>query len=196
MLLQARLAESEAKPKHSVQAREKAQLLEEEIDSLKQRFSQTAESEAFTKLKEENKALQESLISLQKSGGKSLLDAKYQSSLDEVNSLRVQFADAQAEIAKISRGTGRERAGIQEYIAGLENKIADMERQLAEASANSAELETLKDEGRALQEEAAALRIELAGRDGNSLAGGDTDDQSLQRQVRTTTLHVYYTFQC
>jgi len=167
--------------------------LEEEIDLLEQRLAQTADSEAFAKLKEENKAMQESLIALQKSGGRSLLDAKYQSSRDEVISLRVQLADAQAEITKFSRGTGRESAGIQEYIAGLENKIADMERQLAEATANSTELETLKDEGIALQEEAAALRIELAGRsEGNSLSpAGDTEDQSLQRQVRFEMLNAF-----
>lgn len=156
-VLKARLSESETVVKYSAQAREKAQLLEEEIESLKQRLAQAADSEAFAKLQEENKALQESLIALQKSG------------------------DAQAEIAKSPRGTGRERAGIQEYIAGLENKIADMQRQLAEASANSAELETLKDEGIALQEEAAALRIELAGRS-DGVYGAD-DDESLQRQV-------------
>lgn len=126
--------------KYSAQVRAKAQLLEEEIESLKERLAQAADSEAFAKLQEENKALQESLIALQKSGGKSLLNTKSASSFDDVNSLRVQLADAQAEIAKSPRGTGRERAGIQEYIAGLENKIADMQRQLAEASANSAEL--------------------------------------------------------
>lgn len=165
--------------------------MEKEIDLLNQRLSQTdVDSEAFSKLKEENEVLQESVISLQKSGGKSLPGTKYQSSLDEVNSLRVQLADAQAEIAKFSRGAGRERGGIQEYIAGLENKIADMESQLAEASASSAELETLKDEGIALQEEAAALRIELASRS-DGTAGGDTEDQSLQRQVRTGMLDVY-----
>ena len=185
---QARLAQSEAKLESTARAREKAQLLEEEVDLLKSRLAQTeADSKAFTKLKEENKALQESLNSLQQSGGKGILETKYQNSLDEVNSLRVHLADAQAEIAKFSKGPGRERAGLQEYIAGLENKIADMERQLAEANINSAELDSLKVEGMSLHEEAAALRIKLAGRSDNtllSLAGGDTDDQSLHRQVR------------
>ncbi|KAG0622794.1 hypothetical protein M758_3G123800 [Ceratodon purpureus] len=188
-ILKARLAQSEAKLESTARAREKAQLLEEEVDLLKSRLAQTeADSKAFTKLKEENKALQESLNSLQQSGGKGILETKYQNSLDEVNSLRVHLADAQAEIAKFSKGPGRERAGLQEYIAGLENKIADMERQLAEANINSAELDSLKVEGMSLHEEAAALRIKLAGRSDNtllSLAGGDTDDQSLHRQVET-----------
>jgi myosin heavy subunit len=168
---QARLAESEAKLRHTVRAREKAQLLEEEVDLLKQRLTQTeADCNAFVELKEENKALQESLVSLQQSGGKDLLQAIYQSSLDEVNSL----ADAQAEIVKFSRGPGMGKTGLQEYIAGLENKIVDMEKQLAEANTNSAE---------------------LAGRSDNSSlssAGGNTEDQSLHRQVRTKVLTVLF----
>ncbi|KAG0562921.1 hypothetical protein KC19_9G183000 [Ceratodon purpureus] len=188
-VLKARLADSEAKLEHTVQAREKAQLLEEEVVVMKQRLAQTeADSKALPELKEQNKALHESLNSLQHSGGKGALEAKYQSSLDEVNSLRVHLADAQAEIAKFFRGPERESAGLQEYIAGLENKIADMERQLAEANANSAEIESLKVEGMTLHEEAAALRMKLAGRSDNtshSSAGGDTKDQSLQHQVET-----------
>ena len=178
---QARLAESEAKLQHTVQAREKAVLLEGEVHSLKQRLAETeAQSKSFAELKEENKALQESLLSLEQSGGKGLLEAKYRSSLDEANSLKIHLADAQTEISKFFRGSGKEKLGPQEYVAELENKIADMENQLAEANTNNAELEALKTEVMVLQEEAAALRMKSAG----SLAGGGPEDQSLQHQVR------------
>lgn len=180
-ILKARLAESEAKLKYTVQARERTQLLEEEVEALRQGLAQTeVDSQAFATLKEENRVMKESLTALKQAGGNGLLEAKYQSSLDEVNSLRVQLADAQAEITKFSRGTGRERAGLQEYIVGLEKKIADMEKQLAEANANSAELKSLEDESMALQEEAAALRAQLAGRSDSS---SSSEDQTLQRQV-------------
>lgn len=183
MVWQARLAESEAKLKYTVQARERTQLLEEEVEALRQGLAQTeVDSQAFATLMEENRVMKESLTALKQAGGNGLLEAKYQSSLDEVNSLRVQLADAQAEITKFSRGTGRERAGLQEYIVGLEKKIADMEKQLAEANANSAELKSLEDESMALQEEAAALRAQLAGRSDSS---SSSEDQTLQRQVRS-----------
>jgi hypothetical protein len=70
-----------------------------------------------------------------------------------------------------------------------------MEKQLAEANTNSAELESLKVEGVVLHEEAASLRIKLAGRSDNSSlssAGGNTEDQSLHRQVRTKVLTVLF----
>jgi uncharacterized protein YigA (DUF484 family) len=117
---QARLAESEAKLRHTVRAREKAQLLEEEVDLLKQRLTQTeADCNAFVELKEENKALQESLVSLQQSGGKDVLQAIYQSSLDEVNSL----SDAQAEIVKFSRDLDGGKQGYKSTLQGWKIKL-------------------------------------------------------------------------
>lgn len=187
---QARLAESEATLAETLQARGKASLLEEEVELLKQKLAQPeADSKAFAELQEENKALQESLVSLQQSGGK----AKHQSSLDEVNSLRFHLADAQPEVAKFSRDSEKERGGVQEYIAGLENKIADLERQLAEANTKSAELESLKAEGVVLHEEIAVLRSRLAGRSADTpldTAGGDAEDQPLQREVGTKLWHL------
>jgi hypothetical protein len=118
LVWQALLAESEAKLRHTVRAREKAQLLEEEVDLLKQRLTQT-DYKAFVELKEENKALQESLVSLQQSGGKDVLQAIYQSSLDEVNSL----SDAQAEIVKFSRDLDGGKQGYKSTLQGWKIKL-------------------------------------------------------------------------
>lgn len=186
---QAHPAGSDPKLKYAVGGDERVRLLEAEVEKLQRRLSETVvDSQAFAKLKEENRVLQESLNVYNQSGGQSLLEAKYQSSLDEINTLRVKLAGAHAEIKKLSRGPGREGARLQENIIELDNNIADMEKQLAEANDTNAELEALKDEKLALQEEAAALRVQLAAlqKDSSpSSAEGDSQDRTLQRQVRT-----------
>lgn len=185
--LAAHPAGSDPKLKYAVGGDERVRLLEAEVEKLQRRLSETVvDSQAFAKLKEENRVLQESLNVYNQSGGQSLLEAKYQSSLDEINTLRVKLAGAHAEIKKLSRGPGREGARLQENIIELDNNIADMEKQLAEANDTNAELEALKDENLALQEEAAALRVQLAAlqKDSSpSSAEGDSQDRTLQRQV-------------
>lgn len=183
--------------KSTIQARETVQLLEEEVGTLKAELAQkNDDSLVVAKLKEEITTLQthiQALTALSKTSTvkgieSKRLQAQFQSSQEEINSLRIQLADARADIAKLSKGPERERVGLQEYIVGLESKIVDMENQLAEAESRSAEFTAMKNEGLALQEEVAALRVQLASIGGSSIAtpGIVAENRNLQRQVKNT----------
>jgi chromosome segregation ATPase len=188
--------------KSAVQARESVQLLEEEVGTLKAELAQkNDESLKVAKLKEEITALQahaQTLTALTKTSTvkgieSKRLQAQFQSSQEEINRLRVQLADARADIAKLSKGPERERVGLQEYIVGLESKIVDMENQLAEAESRSAEFTAMKNEGLALQEEVAALRVQLASSGDSSTAspGVIAENRNLQRQVKNTLWKIH-----
>lgn len=188
--------------KSTIQARETVQLLEEEVGTLKAELAQkNDESLKVAKLKEELAALQahaQTLTALTKTSTvkgieSKRLQAQFQSSQEEINRLRVQLADARADIAKLSKGPERERVGLQEYIVGLESKIVDMENQLAEAESRSAEFTAMKNEGLALQEEVAALRVQLASIGDSSTAspGVIAENRNLQRQVKNTLWKIH-----
>jgi predicted nucleic acid-binding Zn-ribbon protein len=133
---------------------------------------------AAGKLEEDYKQLQahaqELSTHLKTSSSKGLelkqLLTQNQSSQDEINSLRVQLADAHAELATFTKGTEKPSPQLQEYVRGLELKVASVESELAKAKASDAELASLENECQALKEEVAALRVQLAAVSGSSIA--------------------------